>query len=75
MAHFIADAIRAHIGDPVTAHERALLAVVDWCEDHRENGGSIGWDDADEVERLLVRELNVGIPYEQVGDYLTWMGR
>lgn len=71
--HFLAAAIRNHIGSADNAPDRAILAVVDKCEAMRRNP-SVGRWLADEFEILLVRELNAGIPYEHVDEFRRMSG-
>ncbi len=55
----LAAEIRSSLTHSTNPHAAALLAVVDWCEEQREHGGTLGIDDADEVEGLIARELGV----------------
>jgi hypothetical protein len=70
MSHFIADAIRAHIGTPQSGSDRALLAVVDKCEAIRNDWAGIpgggGHFFATEFELTIARELNVAFPLDRV---------
>lgn len=69
MPHFTADAIRAHIGTPQSDSDRALLAIVDLCDALRIPSGvttEARSNAANRIEGLIVRELNVAFPIDQV---------
>jgi hypothetical protein len=75
MAHFIAEAIRAHIGTSRSDADRALLAVVDKCEQIREESGiALGWAFANTFEGVIVRELNVAFPIDQADEVRRLLG-
>jgi hypothetical protein len=75
MTHFIADAIRAHIGAAAGPNAyTALLAVVDKCEQIREESPAFGWAIANTLEGVIVHELNVAFPIDQVDEAKRLLG-
>lgn len=79
MSHFIADAIRAHVTSTTSDFDRehlanALLAVVDKCEQIREESPAFGWAFANTLEGVIVRELNVAFPIDQAAEAKRLLG-
>jgi hypothetical protein len=81
VSHFLADAIRVrlrlqlgYIATQETA--AALLAVVDKCEQMRDESSERGAGRflADEFESVIARELNVNIPLEHADEARRLLG-
>jgi hypothetical protein len=61
MSRFLADAISARIdnGAQLFESDRALLAAIDYCERIRGGAATYPDDIADEIERVIARELDI----------------
>lgn len=59
----LAEAIRAHIGRADNAPDRAILAVVDKCEQMRAESantpGGVGWAFANTFEQVIADALGI----------------